>query len=416
MDSSSPSPRRAPPADAASVDRLVASASRLAAVDKSALLDSPSEEAFDALTQLAARVVNVPASFVSVVAADRDFYISQTGFDKPLSDERQILGRTFCHYTLGSDAALVIDDTHADPVWKSVPTVTTLGVRAYVGVPIQLDGQNIGSFCVIDVKPRVWQPDELETIRQLALSAAREISLRSALEAAQAEVASARAHSRSREEVLAVVAHDLKTPLQVLTLSMLMLQRTTDGEHAALAGRMSRAVETIKEMADELLSSNALLAPSDTGRRDMNSLTLLWDSVDMMRPIATRAGIALELGEVADGTVHVDYGQMLRVMGNLIGNAVKYSAEGSEVIVSGQVRGDQYVLSVKDNGKGIAEADQPRVFDSGWQGGDGRVRGDGAGLGLSIVKKLVAEHGGVIELTSAVDLGTTVHVLLPLKA
>ena len=412
MDNSMPWQRRSPPQDAALVEGLVGSTSRITAVEGSGLLDSFAEESFDSLTRLAARLVKVPVSFISIVAADRDFYKSQTGFPAPLCDDRELSGRTFCHFALGSDTPLVIDDTHSNELWKSVPTVETLGVRAYVGVPIKVDGEIIGSFCVIDVKPREWQPEELETVRQIAISAGREITLRSAAASALREAATYLSLARAREEVVAVVAHDLRTPLQVLRLAAQVLRKGADGGSAATLDRMFRSIDAMKQMADSLLSAGALLAPSATGKKTVSGKVLLGEAVDMMQPIAERSGISLSLAQGSDALIHVDAAQMLRVLGNLIGNSIKYSSAGGAVCVRGKCEAGQFLIAVEDHGQGMSAADQARAFDSGWQGAEGMVRGDGAGLGLAIARTLVREHGGAISLRSDVGAGTTVTISL----
>ncbi|HET9013465.1 MAG TPA: GAF domain-containing protein, partial [Gemmatimonadaceae bacterium] len=109
---------------------------RIAAVRATGLLDSDVEEVFDRLTRLAVRLVGVPAAFISLVDADRDFYKSACGFGEPLASVRELTGPTFCHYTVQRTEPLVIPDTAADPVYRDVPTVRTLGVAAYVGVPL----------------------------------------------------------------------------------------------------------------------------------------------------------------------------------------------------------------------------------------------------------------------------------------
>jgi GAF domain-containing protein len=88
-------------------------------------------------------------------------------------------GRTFCHYAIGSEHPLVINDARADPVYRAVPTVESLGVAAYLGVPLAgPDGLILGSFCAIDHSPRAWTADEVEVLGELAASARREIELR----------------------------------------------------------------------------------------------------------------------------------------------------------------------------------------------------------------------------------------------
>ena len=151
---------------------------RVAAVRATGLLDAEAEEVFDRLSRLAVRLLGVPAAFLSLVDADRDFYLSACGFGEPLASARQITGPTFCHHALASPGPLVIPDTAADPAYRDVPTVRTLGVAAYVGVPVAVDGQRVGSFCAIDTRPRAWTALEVETMTELAGAAERELDLR----------------------------------------------------------------------------------------------------------------------------------------------------------------------------------------------------------------------------------------------
>lgn len=137
------------------------------------------------MTRLAKRVMDVPATFISLVDGDRDFYLSQAGMPEPLAIARELGGRTFCHYTLGSESALALDDTAGTPVFQDVPTVRSLGVRAYLGIPMRsATGHNIGSFCAIDVEPRQWSDHDIEILTELSRSAVREIELRSQLRSA----------------------------------------------------------------------------------------------------------------------------------------------------------------------------------------------------------------------------------------
>lgn len=155
---------------------------RLQAVRDTGLLDTPPEESFDRLTRLATMLLEVPATFVSLVDAERDFYKSAVGFDEPLASERELKGRTFCHVALLSPRPLLLDDVLALPGLAAVPTVRTLGVRAYAGVPLVTpDGQILGSFCAVDMQPRQWTERDVAVLTELAHATLREITLRQAL-------------------------------------------------------------------------------------------------------------------------------------------------------------------------------------------------------------------------------------------
>ena len=402
----------AAPQGAAAMEAARVATARLAAVARSGLLDSAAEESFDGLTRLAATLLDVPASFISVVDRSRDFYKSQVGFPEPLAISRELEGRTFCHHTLATGAAFVIPDTAADPQWQSVPTVASLSVRAYAGIPLHLEGQIIGSLCVVDQKPRGWTAGDVEVLRQLALSAEREIALRLALRDARDDAVRLHALVRANEEMVAVVAHDLRTPLTVLALSVGQLQRSVAPEQAAVTDRMASAVVAMKRMVAELLADHALLGESDARPVQVDAATFLADVADTMSVIATRAEVAIEVDAVDAGALAIDYAQMVRAFCNLLGNAIKYSPPASRVQLRARCEGEWLRIAVVDGGRGMTPVEQARAFDRGWQGAEGLARGDGAGLGLPIVRTLVERHGGAVALTSELGRGTTVTVSL----
>ena len=154
---------------------------RLAAVNAIGLLDSPPTQGFDRITRLGAAVLNVPATFISLVDDHRDFYLSHCGVGEPLASERQLTGQTFCHFTIQGERPLIIPDTRADPVYAKVPTVESMGVAAYLGVPlVLLSGEVVGAFCAIDFAPHAWTESQVLAATDLASLVVSEIELRQA--------------------------------------------------------------------------------------------------------------------------------------------------------------------------------------------------------------------------------------------
>lgn len=152
---------------------------RLAAVRATALVDHEPLEALDRLTNVARSILGVAAAFLSIVEEQRDFYLSQNGLGEPLSSTRSLEGSTLCHLAICSPDPLVIPDTRAEPEYRAVPTVDTLGAATYIGVPVQVPARQVlGSFCVIDREPRNWSDDEITLMIELAASAERVIALR----------------------------------------------------------------------------------------------------------------------------------------------------------------------------------------------------------------------------------------------
>jgi PAS domain S-box-containing protein len=167
---------------------------RLDALRRSGVLDTPPEEAFDRLTRLAGRMLRVPVALVSLVDADRQFFKSCVGaLPEPWHSARQTpLSHSFCKHAVMSGQPLVISDAREHPLVKDNGAVSGLGVIAYAGVPLVLSGgQVLGSFCVVDDKPRQWTAEELEILTTLAAAAVGELELRLVLcerKAAEAEL------------------------------------------------------------------------------------------------------------------------------------------------------------------------------------------------------------------------------------
>ncbi len=388
---------------------------RLRALERTGLLDTPPEETFDRLTRLAAKLLRVPVTFISLLDKDRDFYKSASGFPEPLASVRQIEGRTFCHHAIGSSSPLVIGDTLADPEFKTVPTVESLGIRAYAGVPlITSDGHALGSFCAIDYAPREWTAQDLEILSELSSSAMNEIALRAAIQASEENLQFARDAVRAREEVLAAVAHDLRTPLSVLAGATAVLAAIPElTPHASILSRMRRAADSMEVLIADMLEFVAPGAKPLRRPLPVAPHALVEAAVSMLYPLTKRHGIELR-GQSEDGLpdVRVDYESILRVFSNLIGNALKVSQKGTRIVVGAAAAGaDAVAFTVADSGCGMSAADIEHIFERFWQ--KDRQDHRGVGLGLSIVQSLVQAHGGRITVESVEGVGSRFTFTLP---
>jgi two-component system, cell cycle sensor histidine kinase and response regulator CckA len=153
---------------------------RLAAVRRTALLDTPPEEAFDRLTRLAARLLGTPVALISLVDEDRQFFKSATGLPEPLATLRTTpLSYSFCRHVVESGARLVVEDARRHPLVRTNPAVRELGWVSYAGVPLtDRDGNVVGALSVIDSSPRRWSERDLDLLTDLAAWAVSEIELR----------------------------------------------------------------------------------------------------------------------------------------------------------------------------------------------------------------------------------------------
>lgn len=159
---------------------------RLAAVRATRLLDTGAEEPFDRLARLAASVLNTPFAFVTIVDERRSFWKSCIGVSATdLADRQNLVEESFCQYVIGSRRPLVVGDVTDDPGTRDNPSIQSMGVRAWAGFPLQTErGEVLGTFCVVDTKPRTWTEQDLSVLETLAHAAAGEIALRASAEQA----------------------------------------------------------------------------------------------------------------------------------------------------------------------------------------------------------------------------------------
>jgi CheY-like chemotaxis protein len=221
---------------------------------------------------------------------------------------------------------------------------------------------------------------------------------------------------RSRDALLSVVAHDLRNPLNVITLSAhALLERSPIAERRPLE-RILRSASRAQRMVRDLLAIGVL----ETGNlsldmKRVDTSRLLLSTVESQQDVAAEASVILA-SDLSPSLppVHGDEERLLEVLENLIANAVKFTPPGGSITVGAGARGDQVLLWVKDNGPGIPSEQLPHIFDRFWQATKTERRG--LGLGLSICRGIVKAHHGLIWAESTVGVGTTVFVSIPADA
>jgi signal transduction histidine kinase len=239
------------------------------------------------------------------------------------------------------------------------------------------------------------------------------------LEAAQRELASeharlvdalARAESAlgMRDEVLAIVAHDLRAPLNAVQTSatFLMDVELAESERRRLLDVIRRAASGMNRLIGDLVDVARMESGAFTvDLQDVDFGALAAEVCEQFRPQATEAGRTLEC--VVEGgipPVPADRDRMSQVLENLIDNALKFTPAGGSVTVRVQRREDGVSCTVADTGVGISGDDLPHLFERFWQAR--RYRRGGAGLGLAIARGVVEAHGSVLQVESEPGRGS----------
>lgn len=221
---------------------------------------------------------------------------------------------------------------------------------------------------------------------------------------------------RLRDSVLAIVAHDLRTPLSTINMAAALLyDLNEDARHRHFIDIIRKAAQQAEVLLQDLVDGTRIEA--GTLRIDAEPAMLrhvLKSVLESFEPQAQAARIVLtcDVARAHDAVVRVDAGRIVQVLSNLLSNALKFTPEGGRVHVGASLLGDRVFVSVSDTGVGIAQEEIAHVFERFWQA-DHHHRA-GAGLGLAIARGIVEAHGGEIGVTSEPGAGATFYFTLPL--
>lgn len=418
---------------------------RLAVLQHLDLLDSETEESFNRLTRLASRITNSPVSLVSLIDANRQFFKSQVGLPEPLATLRETpLNSSFCKHVVANNAPLVVEDARNHPFLKDNLAVRDLNVIGYLGMPLTTtDGVGLGSFCIIDTHPRQWTEREIEIMRDLAHLVMTEIEIRAQVKARLRAEAALQDHVESLESIVAErtraienanerlrevdqlkskfiddISHELRTPVTNINLYLGLLangksesREKYEGILTDQSGRLSTLLEGILEFSD----LQKRLDDAQLERVDLN---------DIARQAATslvfeiqESGLQFSV-EAAANPVEV-WGeplQLQQVVIELVKNGLAYTPAGfinvslDQMVETGDVR-----LTVEDSGMGMDEDEATHCFNRFYRGKRvGQLNQvSGSGLGLTLVRDIIAFHNGQVEVESAVDQGSRFSIILP---
>lgn len=283
-------------------------------------------------------------------------------------------------------------------------------LRSALVVPL-LSGENVlGAIVLASSLPHQFGVRDIGLATELARRAAL------ALDNVRLYEAEKRA-TQARDEVLGIVAHDVRSPLQLILLSAQMLQRKLPKEGDAkcqeYVANIMKAVNRADRLIRDLLDVSCMEAGALTlACTSMPTKPLVINVLNSLQVLASQASIQLRLETDEDlPDICADQNRLLQVLENLIGNAIKFTSPGGSITIAAIRVPGEIQFSVEDNGAGIPENSLPHVFDRFWQAeGASRL---GAGLGLPICKCIIEAHGGRIWAESTLGHGTSVFFTIP---
>jgi signal transduction histidine kinase len=298
--------------------------------------------------------------------------------------------------------AAILDEEHGKILMQIRP-------RAVACVPLIVGERSIGVLVMYTAESgRHYDADDLAMAEELARRAA--LAVENARLYHETEQA-----TRARDQVLGVVAHDLRNPLNTMLMASQLLADTLPPDSSARrqVAIVQRAGDRMNRLIQDLLDIKRL----ESGRltldlRPIGARALLLDAVEMLRAVASASALELVLEAPDDlPRVTADAHRVQQVLSNLIGNAIKFTAKGGRISVRARRDDDEVCVEITDTGTGIPADQLPHVFGQFWQAARGDRRG--IGLGLAIAKGIVEAHAGRIWVESSVGEGSSFFFTLP---
>lgn len=299
-----------------------------------------------------------------------------------------------------SEQEVVVVDVPALPANAFGLALRVMGARTVVVAPLRVRERSIGVL-VLGHRREGGPPIDTRL--------AEEVARRSAMAIENARLhAEAQRAIRARDATLAVVAHDLRNPLGVISMTA-QLVREVDDVSPQVAGRMEmieRAATRMNTLIQDLLDA----ARIDAGTmkielRPDRADAVLREAAESLAPLAQKAEVTFTVDAAVDlPLVMADRTRLLQAIGNLAGNAFKFTPAGGRVTISAEASANGVRFRVADTGSGISSDDLPHLFDRFWQKQETDRRG--IGLGLAIARGIVEAHGGTIEVHSELGRGT----------
>lgn len=383
---------------------------RLRAVELTRLMDTPKDVSFDRLAKMAAVVLKVPVTIISIIGEKKQFFKADYGLKAPYDLVREVpIDDSICRYTLAGNE-IVAADTSTDDLLKNHPTTGPWGITAFLSIPmITTEGHVIGSFCAIDSKIHSWSDDDLSIMRELTTAVMTEIQLLKQVEDMTIE-------RRMREQFVAALSHDLRNPIGVAIMSAEILSE--DGIESNERRLLVKMIRENMERADSMISDLLNVTFIKSGEKMQikptknNMKQILNSTIENMSKLSRHA-MVLNVSDDLEG--YWDALGIRRILENLIGNGVKYGSLTTPITVSCRTIDRMVSIDVHNEGNPILPNMLESIFEP-FKRSDSAKRSaqKGWGIGLTLVKGLVEAHHGNISVISNAEVGTTFSVKLPI--
>jgi len=388
-------------------------------------VDISTRDLLDFTAEEVSRMLNPDVCYINTLEGDNLFFRAWRGEVKGFVEKVDgvKVDKTICGLVIKEKKPVIIPDTEKDPRAKRYPYLMEYEFRSYLGVPlIAHGGGGIGTICILNKKPQDYPEQDLELLSMFAQRVTLAIERKEIEDALKETAEKLKEVDELKDEFLSMTAHELKTPLMPVKIQSQLL----------LTGVMGKINEKQRDSLDMVLRNTDRLIRliddiSDISKIEAGTLEFHTEEVQMidiiknsikdLSSLAKEKHIAL-IGKYPTKLplIKADKGRLAQVMTNLIKNAIKFTPEKGKITVGAKKSRNNIVVSVKDTGIGISKENLGKVFDKFFQVDTGITRKyGGAGLGLTICKRIIEKHRGKIWSESTLGKGSKFIFTLPIK-
>ncbi|WP_287129989.1 response regulator [Candidatus Cyanaurora vandensis] len=386
---------------------------RLAVLESYGILDTPAEAAFDDLARLAAHICETPIALVSLVDETRQWFKARMGLEISQTS-REI---AFCAYAIEQTQLFLVPDALKDDRFARNPLVIhEPHIRFYAGMPLVTpEGAALGTLCVIDTVPRTLTSEQQSVLAALGRQVVDQLTLRRNLKQLAQAKAEAEQANAAKSEFLAMMSHEVRTPLNAIIgmTSLLLTDTTLRPAHREITETIRSGGESLLAIVNDILDFSKIEARRlEIEAQPFDLRQCLESALELLAPLATTKQLALVyfMDRMVPRVVVGDEVRLQQILVNLLSNAVKFTAHGQVVLtvnIGPHPKGGELSFSVCDTGIGIPPAQIGRLFQPFSQGDSSTTRQyGGTGLGLVICKRLSELMGGGIGVESTEALGS----------
>ena len=313
------------------------------------------------------------------------------------------LKTTLCHEIRNSGQPVIIGHVAHDPLYHSHHTPKLYGFESYISVPIvRTNGDFFGTLCALDPLPaKLSDPSVISTFQSFSQLISLQLDVEERIRVSEAALLDEQQTAELREQFIAVLGHDMRTPLSSVVAGVHALQTMPLSTQAAtIVERIKRSGDRMARLIDNIL---------DFARGRLGGGIPVVRHPDSQLPQALMHVIA-ELSAIhpdrkVDARIDItrpvscDSARIAQLLANLLSNALVHGAAGEPVVVAARTAGDTFILTVANRGELIPAETAKRLFHPFARGG-GEQRQEGLGLGLYIASQIAAAHGGTLNVES----------------